>query len=98
MARHLTVVYTINDDAAFEQERARIFELLKHSAQEIENAPYTVTAISNDHEIQRTHWMEQAAENLDDDFLPEVIESIAGHPSITSVESLDEFIKYPNSK
>lgn len=87
MPKYLTVVYTINDDDAFEPTRKSIFEQLQKS----DGKPFAATAVSLDHEMQRVHWMEQAAENISDGYeLRAMIETIAGHTDIASVSTLDE--------
>lgn len=87
MTKHLTVVYTIHDEEAFEPVRKQIFDSMKDSKGE----PFAATAVSLDHEMQRTHWYERAAEEIDDYYdLRDVMDSIAGHPDIGSVKSLDE--------
>jgi hypothetical protein len=77
----------INDDDAFEPTRKAIFEQLKKS----DGLPFAATAVSLDHEMQRVHWMEQAAEYISDGYeLREVLDTIAGHVDIASVSTLDE--------
>lgn len=87
METHITVVYTIRDNDAFESIRKKIFEDFADD----KDAPYAVTAVSLDHEIQRMHWVEQATTEVDDFFdLKDILDAIAGHPNIASIESLDD--------
>jgi hypothetical protein len=58
---HLTVVYTVNDGAAFKSELDRIRSLSYPS----EGKPFAITAWSRDHEISRLEFIEQALD-IDD--------------------------------
>ena len=83
MTKHITVVYTVHDEEAFEPTRQQIIESMNST----ENAPFAVTAVSLDHEMQRTHWCEIAAEEIGDYYgLKEALENIVGHPDIASVK------------
>lgn len=87
MLRYITVVYTINDSDAFEPTRKAIFDQFKDS----DGLPFAATAVSNDHEIQRVYWMEQAVENIHDSYdLKKTIDAIVGHTNIGDVKSLNE--------
>jgi len=87
MPKHLTVVYTINDPEAFEPTRRKIFEDFGDS----DGKAFAATAVSLDHEMQRVHWMEQAAVTIEDHYaLHEMIDHIAGHPDIGNVSNLKE--------
>lgn len=55
---NLTLVFTINDHAAFEFELQRLYEMFNRD----DGAPYLITAMSAGHEIQRVGLLEQAAE------------------------------------
>jgi hypothetical protein len=87
MSHYLTVVYTINDAKAFEPTRKKIFEDFHDSG----GRPVAATAVSLDHEMQRMHWIEQAAGSIDDYYdLREMIDYIVSHPDIGNVSDLDE--------
>jgi len=82
MTRHITVVYTINDDDAFADEMARITGNMKSSGGE----PWAITAMSLDHEMQRVEYMERIAKNLSGDYdLADWIDHIAGIDGIGNV-------------
>ncbi len=82
MPRHLTVVYTINDDDSFTEERDRLMTFF----QESKGKPWAITAISIDHEINRLHWVEEALSANDMD----AVDAAIGHIDIGNVQSLDE--------
>lgn len=63
MSKYLTVVYTINDEAAFKSELDAVMNKFKSSKGE----PFSITAVSRDHEIQRVEWIETALANNDID-------------------------------
>lgn len=87
MPKYMTVVYAINDDDAFEPTRRAIIDKLK----KLGDQPFAVTAVSLDNEMVRIHWMEQAAENIDDIYeLRDTINNIISHADIDNVSSLDE--------
>jgi hypothetical protein len=65
---NLTLVFTIKDHAAFEFERQRLLGMFTRD----DNAPYSITALSVGHEIQRIELLEQAAELRDWDMLDEI--------------------------
>lgn len=71
--RHLTVVYTINDDDAFKPESDRIYGAFQSSA----GLPYAITAISHGHEMNRVQLIEDATDRYrDDDTLRLAIDEI----------------------
>ncbi|WP_299314992.1 hypothetical protein [uncultured Halomonas sp.] len=87
MPRHLTVVYTIHDDALFEDEQQKIFERFRQSAcSGSEAEPWTITAVSSDHEIRRLELIEQALEQEDDRV--ELIARILGQTDIGNADDL----------
>lgn len=53
--RHLTAVYTVHDDAAFEEEEQRIAAIsmatLDEQGRPISDRPWAITAMSVDHEL-----------------------------------------------
>jgi hypothetical protein len=59
--RHVTIVYTISDPAAFQGEWDRIGASLM-----VEGQPYSVTAVSRGHEIERVRLMAEAADRYAD--------------------------------
>jgi hypothetical protein len=83
MPRHLTVVYTINDEAAFQPEQERLKEMFKASA----NEPWAVTAMSLDHEMTRLSFVEDAHNN-NEDYL---IDEICGCIDIGKFDTLEDF-------
>lgn len=82
MTQHLTVVYTIHDQEAFQAEHYR----LKQKFMESEGKPWAITAMSLDHEMQRLHWVEEALHQDD----KEAALAALSHPNITEVECLTE--------
>ena len=81
----LTVVYTINDPAAFEETRKSIIDSMSAS----EGQPFSVTALSCDHEIHRLYLIEQA---LDKRNLAAVDKAISS-ANIGNVKDLDELME-----
>lgn len=61
MPKHITVVYTINDERAFEAEHHRIMEHMQADT----NQPWAITAITRDHEIRRLELIEKALDKND---------------------------------
>jgi hypothetical protein len=84
MPKHLTVVYTINDEAEFAPVRAEIMARFG----ECSGRAYAVTAISADNEVRRVELMEEAAARFPLD-AGDVIEQIASHPDVGNVSGLD---------
>lgn len=82
MPKFLTVVYTIHDVTAFEEERNRLMDKFKES----ENEPWAITAMSIDHEMNRLHWVEEAL-NAND---MAAVDAAISHIDIGNIKSLDE--------
>ncbi len=82
MPKFITVVYTINDEAKFKEERDRLFDDFKSS----EGKAWSITAISDDHEIRRLEWVEQALEAKDMD----AVDAAISHIDIGNVNSLED--------
>ena len=80
--KFLTVVYTINNEEAFETERGLIMQKSKASARE----PWAITAVSNDHEIHRLDLLQEALSNQDD----EKVDALLEHPDVGNLQDLDE--------
>ncbi len=78
MPEHLTVVYTINDPEAFAEERQK----LKDNFMPSKGKPWSISAMSLDHEINRIYFIEEAIENNDEDLIP----AILSHANIGNVE------------
>ena len=82
--KYLTVVFAINSDEGFAAMRKQIFDNFKQN----EGEPWTVSAVSQDHEIRRVELMEQAAER--DRFeCADAIERLASWSDVGNVPSLD---------
>lgn len=64
MTKHLTVVYTINDDEAFEAKREEIFNSY-HEYDPSTPPAWGVSAVSQDNEILRVEKIERALEQFD---------------------------------
>jgi hypothetical protein len=84
MAMHLTVVYTIHDNDAFDEERKRLQSYFKSS----DGEPWAITAMSLDHEMQRLHWIESALDEGDMD----AIDAAISHINIGAVKSLNDLV------
>jgi len=82
---HFTIVYTVNDEDSFKEERQKIMDNMKSSNGE----PWAITAMSLDHELQRLHLIEEALNERDFD----VIESILYEMDIGNINSLDEMLE-----
>jgi hypothetical protein len=69
---YYTVVYQVRDEAAFKAEWNRIHDLMRLEGEH----PFQITAISNDHEMQRVALIEDALSEDPDayDFVEEVEE------------------------
>lgn len=82
--RTLTCVYTINDDAAFADEQARIHQNFKKS----EGEPWAITAMSMGHEIHRLSLIEEAHDKGRHDLLDDIFGMV--DPScVASIEDMD---------
>lgn len=81
MPKYLTVVYTINDEAAFSPEREKLMSNFKKS----EGEPWAITAMSIDHELQRLELIEEAIAINDMD----AIEHILGAPNVGDYATLE---------
>lgn len=81
----LTVVYTINDPAAFEETRKSIIDSMSKS----DGKPFSVTAISCDHEMRRLHLIEQA---LDKGNMAAVDKAISS-ANIGNIKNIDELME-----
>jgi len=68
LTNNLTVVYTINDRAAFEEEAQRVHASFKSSKGE----PWAITAMSLSHELHRLHLIEEAHEQDRHDLLDDI--------------------------
>lgn len=82
---YLTVIYTINDPAAFEETRKAIIG----SMQKSEGKPFAVTAMSCDHEMRRLDLIEQA---LDAGNMAAVDKAISS-ANIGNIKDLDELME-----
>ena len=87
--KSFTVVYTVRDEAAFRasEEWHRIHDSM---ASMDATAPFSVTAMSNDHEMRRVALMEEAAERCDRHALNDAIDAISQCPDL-SEWSWDKF-------
>ena len=80
--KHMTVVYTINDAEAFEEERQRMMKLFQPS----KDKPWAITAISVDDEIHRVDLLTEAVNNND----IEMADVVLGHLDIGNVKQLSD--------
>jgi len=83
--RHLTIVYTINDEKAFEEEAQRIRNMTKPS----DGEPFAITAYSLDHEINRLDLICEAINSCHDKYM---IEQIYSANDVGQYSSIEEFI------
>jgi hypothetical protein len=86
--KHFTVVYTVRDEAAFvaSDEWQRI-----HASMAADSAvPFSITAMSRDHEMRRVTLMEEATERYRHYELADAIEAISQCPDL-SQWSWDKF-------
>ncbi|WP_292992518.1 hypothetical protein [Nitrosomonas sp.] len=81
----LTVVYTINDPAAFEETRKSIIDSMSAS----EGKPFSVTVVSCDHEMRRLDLIEQALDAGDMAAADKAISSA----NIGNIKNLDELME-----
>lgn len=81
----LTVVYTINDPAAFEETRKSIIDSMIAS----EGKPFAVTALSCDHEIHRLYLIEQALDKRNID----AVDQALSQRNIGNIKDLDELME-----
>lgn len=81
----LTVVYTINDPAAFEKTRKSIIDSMSAS----EGQPFSVTALSCDHEIHRLDLIEQALDAGD----MTAVDKAISNANIGNIKDLDELME-----
>jgi len=82
MPKYLTVVYTINNQAAFEDERKALMEKFTAS----KGNPWAITAMSADHELHRLGLIEEAIEQRSLD----KIEEILADPDVGKYKTLDD--------
>lgn len=80
--KHLTVVYTIANEAVFASEMAKLSEQYT----DINDKPWSITAMSTDNEIRRLELVEQAVGDEDLD----IVNAILSHSDIGNVKSLED--------
>ncbi|WP_422475705.1 hypothetical protein [Endozoicomonas sp. ALB032] len=80
---HLTIVYTVNDQKAFEAEKARI----RNYFESPDGKPWAITAWSIDHEIKRLGLIEEALEKDRVDLAKRIIKAI----NLCDYETLADF-------
>ena len=81
--KHLTVVYTVNDNDAFDDEFDSVMNKFKTS----EGEQWAITAVSMGHEMNRIHWIEEALDANDINAARNAI-SHARPDTINSLEEL----------
>ena len=81
--RHMTIVYTINDEEAFKSEAERMEGLFSSS----EGKPWAITAWSRDHEMNRVDLIRDAIDARCD---LDVIDNIVNAANIKG-RTLDSF-------
>tara|TARA_R110000868_G_C10972546_1_gene770369 strand:- start:22150 stop:22437 length:288 start_codon:yes stop_codon:yes gene_type:complete len=79
----LTVVYTINNNQEFKEERGRIFSNFTND----KGLPWAITAVSGGHSLQRLALIEEALENDRNNIAKELI-------NITNPEDYDDIYEY----
>jgi hypothetical protein len=82
MPKYLTVVYTINDESAFTNEREKLMSNFKKS----EGEPWAITAMSIDHELDRLSFIEEAVAENDMDAIKHILEA----QGVGDYENLEE--------
>lgn len=82
MSRYLTIVYEINDEAAFAEHQARIDALWMEG----KGAPVRITAFSKGHEIRRVELIDDALINGDCESIPEDVREIIDCDDPTTFE------------
>lgn len=80
--KHLTVVYSIVDEAAFATEMNRVMSIYSDLGEKL----WGITAVSIDHEIKRLQLVEQALNKNDVDIIP----AILAHTDIGNVRDINE--------
>ena len=81
----LTVVYTINDPAAFEETRKSIIDSMSSS----DGKPFAVTSLSCDHEMHRLYLIEQALDKRNMDAVDKAISM----RNIGNIKDLDDLME-----
>lgn len=79
LSRRMTIVFEVNDRAAFEPLMA---EMQKGFLRE-DGAPWRITAMSSDDEMTRVNLIEEAAERFRSADLRDAIEAITECPNLT---------------
>lgn len=82
--RHLTVVYTINDEKSFEEEQNRINKLCSSS----DGKPWAITSWSLDHEVNRCMLIHEALDNSDYKTAGDIVRAV----NVGDYQSVQEFI------
>jgi hypothetical protein len=85
--KHVTVVFSYHNVEKFADEFARIKSRFVDPT-ENENLPWTVTAMSTDHEIFRLELIEQALDNGRSEYIGEIL----AHPNIGSLDGLNALV------
>ncbi|WP_257292057.1 hypothetical protein, partial [Endozoicomonas sp. ONNA1] len=80
---HLTIVYTVNDQKAFEVEKSRI----RNYFESPDGKPWAITSLSRDHEIKRLELIEEALEQNQVDLAKRIIRAI----NLCDYETLADF-------
>jgi len=82
--RHLTIVYTINDEDAFDEEEKRIKNMISES----DGKPFAITAWSQDNEVNRHMLMLECLDRHDRDTLEQLVSA----DDVGDYATIDEFI------
>lgn len=85
MSSYLTVVYTINDQERFQQEKQSLMDKFKPS----DGTAWSITAMSSDHEIHRLDILTEALDKGDED----AVAAILGHMDVGNLKSLDDLTR-----
>ena len=83
---NLTVVYTVNDKAAFKEE----FERLNNDFKSSKGEPWAITAMSHGHEIDRLELIESAHDENRHDLLGEIF-GLLDPAKIKNIRDLESY-------
>lgn len=84
---HYTACFKVHDPQAFDKLRQALCDLMLPQSP----APYEVTAISSDHEMQRLDLIQQALEKVDDVFaLRDIIDAIIHTDGVGNIKNFED--------
>lgn len=82
--KHLTVVYTINDEEAFKHEMAVLMSKFKRS----DGEAWAITAMSRDHEMNRVSLIEDAVSEDRLDLIEDIL-GMTGNRMVSAITDME---------